>query len=167
MFRGILCPQFFWIPKIGLGAQYIFYNNLSDSMSDYDRYRKAWSAGFFLTWDLFNPRAFAQSKEEKFKAIQAEKGLQQANLQAPVDFAFWKKRYLYSATLFQAKQIDLNRATDTVRLAEAGFKAGVRTTTEVLDAELDLFKARAGIVTSQMNCLEAKIKIELSQGAPL
>ena len=54
-----------------------------------------------------------------------------------------------------------------VRLANAGFKAGVRTTTEVLDAELDLFRARAGIVTTQLNCAEAKTKLELATGENL
>ena len=120
-----------------------------------------------LNWELFNPQVFAQSKEQFYHAIQVEKSLVQANLQAPVDFAFWKKRYLYSATLYEAKKVDVERASETVRLANAGFKAGVRTTTEVLDAELELFRARAGIVNAQMNCIEAKEKLELSLGETL
>lgn len=154
----------FWVPKISLGGQYIQYNNLSDKISDWDRYRSAWNAGVFLNWDIFAPAEFARSKQEKYQHIQNEKALLQANLSAPVDFAFWKKRYLYSATLYEAKKADLERAQETVRLAQAGFKAGVRTTTEVLDAELDLFRARAGIVNAQINCTEAKIKLELASG---
>ena len=154
----------FWVPKISVGGQYTLYNNLTDSLSDWDRYRAGWGAGFFLTWDIFNPSLYAKSKQEQYSAIQTEKSLQQANLAAPVDFAFWKKRYLYSATLYEAKIVDLDRAQETLRLAQAGFKAGVRTTTEVLDAELDLFRARAGIVNAQMNCTEAKIKLELALG---
>jgi len=157
----------FWVPKISLNGQYVMYNNLNDTLSDWERYRSGWSAGFFLNWDIFSPSEFAKSKEEKYKAIQNQKSLRQATLAAPVDFAFWKKRYLYSATLYLAKKADLERAQETVRLAEAGFKAGVRTTTEVLDAELELFKARAGIVHSQMNCTEAKLKLELALGQPI
>jgi outer membrane protein TolC len=88
-------------------------------------------------------------------------------IEAPTDFTFWKRRYLYSASLYHAKNADLKRAQETVRLANAGFKAGVRTTTEVLDAELELFRARAGMVNTQMNCLEAKIKLELTTGESL
>jgi len=154
----------FWIPKIGLDGQYIRYNNQTDHLSDWSNYRPAWSVGIFLSWELFNLRDYSLAKQEKYKAIQSEKSLQQANLQAPVDFAFWKKRYLYSATLYNAKKADLERDQETVRLADAGFKAGVRTTTEVLDAELDLFRARAGIVNTQINCIEAKIKLELATG---
>ena len=43
----------FWLPKIGLDAQYIKYNNLTDPHTDWDRYRSAWSAGFFLSWEKF------------------------------------------------------------------------------------------------------------------
>jgi outer membrane protein TolC len=154
----------FWVPKISLGGQYIMYNNLSDGINDWDRYRSAWSTGIFFNWNIFAPADFARSKQDKYQHIQNEKSLRQANLSAPVDFAFWKKRYLYSATLYLAKKADLERAQETVRLAQAGFKAGVRTTTEVLDAELDLFRARAGIVNSQINCTEAKIKLELALG---
>ena len=157
----------FWVPKLGLGANYTVYNNRNDSITAYDQYRSAYSFGIFLTWDIFNPNLFAKSKEEKYKAIADQKALQQTQLAAPVDFAFWKKRYVYSASFYQAKKVDLDRAQETVRLAQAGFKAGVRTTTEVLDAELELFRARAGIVNAQMNCTEAKIKLESSVGEKL
>jgi outer membrane protein TolC len=157
----------FLIPKISLGAQYIFYNNLDDSMGDFNSYRKAYNVGFFLTWDIFAPAAYAKSRQEKEQTVQAQKTLNEATLKAPVDFIFWKKRYLYSAALYDSKKVDLDRATETVRLANAGFKAGVRTTTEVLDAELDLFRARAGIVTAQLNCEEAKTKLELAMGENL
>ena len=157
----------FWLPKLGLDAQYIKYNNLTDPLTDWDRYRSAYSVGFIMSWDIFNPREFAQSRQETYKSIQVQKSLIQANLQAPVDFAFWKRRYLYSATLYTAKKVDLERANETVRLSQAGFKAGVRTTTDVLDSELDLFRARAGIVNAQVNCLEAKLKLELALGETL
>ena len=157
----------FWVPKIYLGAQISKYNNLTDPLSDWDRYRSSWNVGFLLNWEIFNPRVFAQSRQEWYKSVQTQKTLVEANLQAPLEFAFWKKRYLYSATLYHAKKIDADRATETVRLAQAGFKAGVRTTTEVLDAELELFRARAGIVNTQVNCLEAKEKLELSLGETL
>lgn len=157
----------FWVPKIGLTADYTKYNNLTDTLSDWDHYRNSWDVGFFLSWDIFNPREFAQSKEEAYRTIQAEKSLVSAHLQAPIDFTFWKKRYIYSTSLYEAKKVDLERATETVRLAQAGFKAGVRTTTDVLDSELDLFRARAGIVNAQINAIEAKVKLELALGESL
>jgi outer membrane protein TolC len=159
--------SYFWVPKIGLGADYIKYNNLTDGASDWSKYRNAWNVGVFLNWTLFDAKQFSQAKQNQYQSLAAEKGVRQALLQSPADFEFWKKRYLYSASLFEAKNADLRRAEETVRLADAGFKAGIRTTTEVLDAELELFRARAGIVNTLINCLEAKIKLELTLGEPL
>lgn len=157
----------YWVPKLYLIGEYSKYNNITDPLSDWSNYRSAYSLGFQITWDIFSPKALTKSKEELYQAIQGEKDLVSANLQAPVDFAFWKKRYLYSAANYHAKKVDVDRASETVRLAQAGFRAGIRTTTEVLDAELDLFRARAGIVTAQMNCIEAKEKLELALGENL
>ncbi len=154
----------YWIPKVSLAGDYTMYNNQTEAINDWQKYRASWTLGLYVSWDIFAPASFAQAKQETYKSIQNQKSLNQANLQAPVDFAFWKKRYLYSATLYIAKKADLERATETVRLANAGFKAGVRTTTDVIDAELDLFRARAGVVTSQMDCVEAKSKLELALG---
>ena len=157
----------FWLPRFSFGADYTEYNNLSDPIADWNRYRSAWSVGVFMQWTIFNARDYSLMKQNKYKALAAEKSLRKAEIEAPADFSFWKKRYLYSASLFKARNADLKRAQETVRLAEAGFKAGVRTTAEVLDAELELFRARAGIVNTQLNCLEAGIKLELSTGEPL
>jgi outer membrane protein TolC len=157
----------YWVPKISIGGDYTMYNNLTDGVTDWKQYQAAWSAGFFLTWDIFNPTLITKSKQENYKAIEMQKQLVQTNLTAPVDFAFWKKRYLYNSTLYVAKKVDLERATETVRLSQAGFKAGVRTTTDVIDAELDLFRARAGVVNSLIDCAEAKSKLELSLGEKL
>ena len=157
----------FWFPKISLGADYLKYNNLTDPLSDWNRYRSAWNVGIYLNWTLFNLKDYAQSRQNHYRALQAEQSYAQAILQSPADFSFWKKRYLYSASLYQAKSADLRRAEETVRLAEVGFKAGVRTTTEVLDAELELFRAKAGIVNTLINSLEAGIKLELTLGESL
>jgi outer membrane protein TolC len=48
-----------------------------------------------------------------------------------------------------------------------GFKAGTRTTTDVLDAELEEFQASAGLVQAQINSLEALIQLELVTGKRL
>ncbi|MBC7384582.1 MAG: TolC family protein [Cryobacterium sp.] len=158
----------YWIPKISLGAQYILYNNLSDGFSDWNRYREAWNTGVFMTWTLFDGMtSIARSKTSIAQRVQVEKQLESARLQAPNDFEFWKRRYLYSATLYQAKVSDVKKGEESIRLAKAAFKAGVRTNSEVLDSELDLFRARAGLVNALKNCAEAKIKLELAIGKPI
>jgi outer membrane protein TolC len=62
---------------------------------------------------------------------------------------------------------DVDEAKESVRLATLGFKAGVNTTTDVLDAELDKFTASAGLVQAQVGMLEAVINLELAIGKRL
>jgi outer membrane protein TolC len=109
----------------------------------------------------------SRSKEVSYQAIQAEKQLDQMKLQVSYDFNFWKRRCLYSANLYAAKISDVAKAEESVRLSRDGFKAGARTSTEVLDAEFDLFRARAGVVNSQLNFGEALINLELALGTPV
>lgn len=155
----------YWVPKISLGAQYILYNNVTDGLADWDQYRAAWNAGIFMTWNLFDGMtSISRSKQAVYHKVQVEKQLESARLQAPNDFEFWKRRYLYSAALYSAKLSDVKKGEESVRLAKAAMKAGVGTNSEVLDAELDLFRARAGLVNSLRGSAEAKIKLELAIG---
>jgi outer membrane protein TolC len=52
-------------------------------------------------------------------------------------------------------------------LAQEGRRAGVRTSTELLDAESDLFRSRAGLITAQMGAIEALVNLELVSGQKL
>lgn len=157
----------YWIPKVSLGAQYTLYNNLTDGLADWGQYRAAWNAGVFLTWSLFDLTQIAKSKIAGAQAVQAQKSLEMARIQAPTDLEFWKRRFLYSAALYRAKLSDVKKSEESVRLAKAALKAGVRTNSEVLDAELDLFRARAGLVNSLKNSAEARIRLELAVGRKL
>ena len=155
----------YWVPKLSLGAQYIEYNNLTRSMTDSSRFRSAYSVGVFLNWNLFDGMtSIALARQAFYERVQAENSLEQSRLQLPYDLNFWKRRYVYSSTLYRAKRSDIEKAQESVRLATEGFRAGARTSTEVLDAELDLFRARAGVVNAQTSSLEALINLELALG---
>jgi outer membrane protein TolC len=68
------------------------------------------------------------------------------------------------ASLYEARLTDIDKAKESVRLATLGFKAGTRTTTDVLDAELEVFKATSGMVQAQVDALEALINLEIALG---
>jgi outer membrane protein TolC len=151
------------VPRISIGGQYMLYNNLTDSITD--SYQSAYNVGIFLNWNLFDGMtSIARSKEAKFQRIQAEKSLDQARLKIPYSFNFWKKSYLYNSAVYKAKKSNVEKSIESVRLAREGYRQGVRTSTDVLDAELDLFRARADIVNSQISCQEARINLELVLG---
>jgi outer membrane protein TolC len=154
-----------WVPQLAFGADYTWYNNLTNSISNSDDFRSAYNVGLFVRWNLFDGGvSLARAKEASYAQVQADKAAEKARLALPYDFDYWKRRYLSNSSRFKAKQLDLQRSEESVRLAREEQRAGTRTSTEVLDAELDLYRARVGVVNAQSNAAEAQIKLELAVG---
>ncbi len=152
-------------PRISLVGGYQWYNNAQMDVADTADYQNAYQVGFAADWDLFNGGAtVAREREAAARAEQARQGERKARLQAGWDRELWTRRLAYSIALYQAKQEDVSKSQESVRLATLGEKAGTRTSTEVLDAELDSFRASAGAVQAQMDAAEALINLELALG---
>lgn len=151
----------FWIPSVGLNYQYIYYNNRDNSFFNQDPYRNAWQFGFVLTWNIFDGMSsISKSHMAQADSVQAQKNTQLAKIHAPVEFDQLKKRYLTYSNIYKAKVLNVSKAQESVRLVTQSYKLGARTNSEVLDAELDLFKARAGVVSSQLSAEESLIQLE-------
>ncbi|WP_413558660.1 TolC family protein [Bdellovibrio sp. HCB209] len=156
-----------WVPKFTVFGQADYYNNISKGLQDQD-FNNAYTVGVNMTWNVFDGFASsAQAAQADARQVQARELTRQAKLKDSYDFDFWKRRYLYSAALYKAKTVDVQKAQESVRLATQSFKAGTRTSSEVLDAELDLFRARAGLVNAQVSAAEAMVNLELSLGKEL
>ena len=152
-----------WLPRLGVSAQSQFYNNRDDSFA-LDRFRNAYTVGVNLSWMLFDYGMISRAKSAEEQQIQAEQLAHAALLRAPVDFDLWKRKYLSSTQLYFARKRAIESAEESVRLARIGYEAGTRTSTEVLDTELDLFRARAGVVRAQVDATEALLQLELASG---
>lgn len=160
-----------WLfPSISLGGQYLLYDSqfYNNAVINTGRYESAYDIGIFLKWNLFDGGiAISQAQEAASQAAQAEKSSTIAKLQVPYDFAYWKRRYLSNTDHYLSKKFDVSRSEESVRLAKEEERAGTRTATETLDAELDLFRARAGVVNAQVNAAEARVRLELALGRSL
>ncbi len=154
-----------WTPRISLVGNYFYYNNRDNSISNTDQYRNAWQVGVLLNWTLFDGlNGYAKSQQAAAQELQAQKSLMLAQRHQPEDFNLWKRRYVYSTALYQAKVSAVQKAQESVRLATEGYRAGARTNSDVLDAELELFRARAGVVGSQLSSVEALMNLETAIG---
>lgn len=156
-----------FVPSIYVGGEYTWYESqlFSGSVQDTGHYLDAYDVGVFLKWNLFDGGvALAQEREASYHAIQAAKTAQSAQLQVPYDFEYWKRRYLSNTDHYISKKFDIGRSEESVRLAKEEERAGTRTSTETLDAELDLFRAKAGVVNALVNAAEAEIRLELALG---
>lgn len=158
----------YWIPRLSLYGQYQYYNNTNTKLLDSHSFGNAYQVGVNLSWNLFDGlTSAAKAGEAAQQAIQADKALFMARLKSSTDFETWKRKFLYFCKVYRAKLNDQSRSGEAVRLAKEGRRAGARTSTELLDAELDLFRARAGIVNAQMGMIESLIQLELSTGKNL
>lgn len=155
-----------WYPKVALYAEYDRYNNHNDQM-DYSTtdFRDARTIGVQLNWALFDGLApTAQAHEAKEQKAQADYNFEMLKQRARTDLEFWRRKFTYFATVYHARVEDVAKSTESVRLAREGRKVGSRTNTDLLDAESELFHARAGMVNSQIGAIEALINFELSLG---
>lgn len=158
----------YWVPRIALFGQYQYYNNRNEGFDDYDNFRDAYQYGVSLTWNLFDGMAsISKSKQSIEQKYQAEKTLRQAELKAKRDFDFWKRKYVYYISVYEARLNDIIKAEESVRLSREGQKVGARTNTDVLDAEAELYRAKAGAVNAQIGAIEAIVNLELSTGQKL
>lgn len=157
----------YWIPKVSFAAQYQNYNNKDDTYAQ-DQFRDAYTVGLQAAWTfdgVIGP--YARDRQASEQRFQAEKTLEMGKIKAANDLEFWKRRFLYFCNVFKARQGDIGKADESVRLAKEGRRAGVRTNTDLLDAELELFRAKAGLVNAQMGAIESLINLELASGQEL
>ncbi len=157
-----------WIPSVSLIGEHQWYNMpeyLTTGIQHQDSFRQDYYIGASASWNLFDgASAIAKANEDGEKAKGARDAFEAAQVEAPYDFDLWKRRLVSNAAIYKAKLTDVDEAKESARLATVGFEAGTRTTTDVLDAELEEYRAAAGLVQAQIDSLEALINLELSVG---
>lgn len=157
----------YWIPRVSVGGQYQQYNNLTTDVAG-TGFRSAYSAALNLQWNLYDGGvSYARGHQAVEQKVQAERSLIISKQKAGDDFEYWRRRYLYNASIYQARVSDVQKSTESVRLAKEGRRVGIRTNTDLLDAESELFRARAGLVNSQIGAIEALINLEVATGQSL
>jgi outer membrane protein TolC len=157
----------FWVPRVSFAGNYQQYNNLTDDFTGRG-FRSAYSAAINLQWNLYDGGiSLARDRQAVEQKVQAAETLAITKQKAGNEFEFWRRRYLYNASLYQARVSDVQKSTESVRLAREGRRVGIRTNTDLLDAETELFRARAGLVNSQIGAIEALINLEVATGQKL
>ena len=157
-----------WVPKIYLFGQYQSYNNQTDNFDDYDQYRDAYQFGVALSWNIFD--GFASSSKAEQALQQKSKidiELSEEKIKSKQDLELWKRKFLYYCLLAKSKEDEVEKATESLRLAKTGHRVGTRTNKDLLDAENELFHAKAAQVQSRVSSIEALIQLEMTIGKEL
>jgi len=159
-----------WLPAVSVFGQLQYYKfgDSDPAILANDKFENAYAVGLRLTWSLFDGGStISRERQASYRAKEDESALRSVYTHLPREFLTWKKKFFYNVSLYQARVKTLEQSQESVRLSMAGAKAGTRTNTEVLDAELDLFRARAGIIRAQSDAIEALNELELAVGYPL
>lgn len=155
----------FWVPKLSIFGQLQAYNNINDEFSDWDAYREAYQVGFNLHWNIFDGAvSISKSKQSHAQAIASQNNVRIASLQASEDAEIWKKKYLYFCKIMDVKNSQTQKAQEAVRLANESVRAGTKTNSDLIDAELDLFRSRADVLNAHMGLVEALINYQMATG---
>ncbi|MGZ3805874.1 MAG: TolC family protein [Pseudobdellovibrionaceae bacterium] len=155
-----------WLPRVSIFGSQEWYNNSNHSIWEPDeRFKNAYALGVQFKWNLFDGGAStaSQRQAEISERVTAEK-LAQLNQSLPADLEEAKRRLIYNITSYKAKLRSIQKAEEALRLAQGGVRAGTRTNTEVLDAAVDLNRAKAAAVKSQVDAEEALGQVELALG---
>jgi outer membrane protein TolC len=157
-----------WMPKVNLIANYQYYNNRDSSLTDSSKFRNSYALGMNLVWNLFDGgSSFARQEQSYYQKLQIEQGSLRKNLNSTNEVEFWKRRYLNSSVLYAAKLRSVDASKESVRIYQNALKAGTRTNSDLLDAELDLDRSEAGVVKAQVDAIEALLNLELAMGRRL
>ncbi len=158
-----------WMPDVSLFANYEWYNNINHSISESDeRFKSAYGLGVKFSWNLFDGGvAYADQRQAALASQVAQENLSKFDQGVPVALEEAKRRFSYDVINYNAKLSSIRKAEEAVRLARGGLRAGTRTNTEILDTVVDLNRARAAAVKSQVDAIEALGQLELSVGHSL
>ena len=163
--RSESAASHYWIPSIAIVGDYQFYNNTNFDVASSTPFKSAYQYGLELKWTIFDGLlSYARSKEAAAESIRQVKSASLARIQAATDVQTNLSDYHFQLSQFMTNTENLERSKRSVQLALSGLRSGTQTNTDVLDAELDLFNARAGVIQSEIKALEAQIKFENAIG---
>jgi len=157
-----------WYPKINLFAEKQYYNNLDHEWQYSDAFREAHNFGISFTWDIFDGGlGWANQRQAAVQRAMAEENLRAAMIARPQEVDYWSRKLKYALSVYKAKTLSIKKSEEALRLAKIGARAGSLTSTDQLDAELDFYQAKARLVQSQTDAIEALGQVELALGKEL
>ncbi len=156
-----------FFPRISVfGAEQFYkYGDFDSAVIPNANFENAYAIGLRVSWNLFDGGGtIARShRADDAAKIDAEHS-RELHLATPNEFDLWKRKFIYNSALYSARKRAEAKSTESVRLATIAVKAGTKTHAEALDAELELFRARAGVIRAQVDAAEALSNLELALG---
>ncbi len=133
--------------------------------SSSDQWGSEWQAGIRLTWLLFDGlNREGELVEEKAHLAQLKEMLRSAEQTAALEVKSAQDKLHHSATLVASQKLNLKRADLALELVRAGYKEGVKTELDIIDATLSLTQARAHYHTALFEHKIAILRLQKAMG---
>jgi outer membrane protein len=148
-------------PKLGLKGE---YNRAGTEFQPFD-WEPTWSLTLAVTGNLYNGSATrskvnASRQEEAINTLQETALRDQIRLE--VEQALQNQKE--SLETIKSNRFNMELARESLRLSQARFDAGMGTTVDIMDAQLDLDKALNGYYQGIYSYLTANAKLDLVTG---
>ena len=126
----------------------------------------AWTAGVSASWAIFDGfRTLGRVRQEKAKLDEQRLKLLEAEELVLLDVQQALVSLEDAEQLVKSQSANLERAREGLRLAEAGYRQGVTTEVEVLDARQALSRTRALYYQALHKHMTARLTLERATGA--
>jgi len=130
------------------------------------RWGNAWRTILSVTYPLFDGFATkGRVKQELAQLKQATVTLRETEEQILLAIDQAIRNLDDAARFFESQQANVDSATEALRLVDAGFREGVNTELEVLDARRALIQAKANHARSIYDYMVATLALERASGA--
>lgn len=127
-----------WIPRLNA-----FFDGHLDSDVLGERAGESWTAGAILSWDLFaGGKTIGEVREARARVKQAEEAMRFAEAAAEREIVQTYRALTSAARRVEIGSAAAEQAEERLRIADLQFREGLVTTTDVLDAEAGLTRAR-------------------------
>jgi TolC family type I secretion outer membrane protein len=152
------------LPTVDLLAN-ITRNN-RDSVTTLNQDIENRAVGIEVNWPLYKGGYFsALIRQSRAKTEQARQDVEVAKLRVRLDVERQFRSVVTGRLKLDALSQLIKAAEKTVESAESSFKAGVRTSVDILNARKDLFQARKDYGDALKEYLTARLKLEAFSGS--
>ena len=146
-----------------------FYNNTWSNPDPHNRtlidWGRAYSSGFTAAWPLFD--GFAREGaiiEQKARLKQSQIDLVDTEETAMFELTRAILSIEDAAEFVESQKLNLSRAEEGLRLAEVGYREGINTQVEMIDAQAALTTAKANYYQAIYSHLVAKLALQKAMG---
>lgn len=155
------------IPHLAVQAAAVYANPNQRIVPSVDEFRASWSVGAVLTWspnDLLGANSDASAANAELAKAQADLAALEDGLRLEVTQAY--ENVVAARAAIEAARAGVAAAEESYRVRVERFRAGSAVTSDVLDSEAELSRARLDVINTAIDLRIANARLRRAVGLP-